>query len=303
MTKYKWIIGGIGLAYASFGALVFRNVQRPNTYTHEEAFELDKKQGSYTESIRGIQKQVVRIPSTMGYYLYAHWLANGDSNKTIILVHGITSNIYGAMKYYALYHEMGFNILVYDHRNHGKSGGVGTSLGYHEKHDLEVCVQWVKEHVGQDSQVGTHGESMGGAIVIQHAAAYRSVDFVVADCPFADLARELRDVSRRDHQLAMWLSIPVASLISKLTGNGCYSESSPIKVIGRIEIPLMIIHGDSDTYITPDHAQDLYEAKVKGVRRLYFAQGADHALSIIKDRENYTREVKKFLEGIEEDEG
>jgi len=295
MAKIKWIIGGAGLVYAGLGAKIFRDVQKPNTYSHEASYEYDKNQGSYTEAIKEVRKEVIRIPSSMGYYLYAQWMPEEGADKTIILVHGITSTLYGAMKYYKLYKDMGFNVFVYDHRNHGKSGGTATTLGYHEKVDLETCVQWVKDQVGQDSLVGTHGESMGAATVIQHAATYESVDFVVADCPFADLSRELTDVSKRDHKIPIWMTLPAASLISKVTGNGWYRETSPIRVIGDIDIPLMIIHGDSDTYITPDHAQDLYEAKVHGVRRLYYAKGADHAMSIIKDRENYCAEVKDFL--------
>lgn len=296
MKMIKWLLGGTSLAYIGMGALVHHNVLRPNTLTHKEVYEYDKKQGSYTgEMIQNLPKEVVHIKSTMGYDLFAYWMPYEGADKTIILVHGITSNIYGALKYYQLYRDMGYNILTYDHRNHGKSGGTQTTLGYFEKKDLETCVQWVKGRVGEEGIVGTHGESMGGAIVIQHAAVYDSVDFVVADCPFADLTRELRDVSKREHPIPMWLALPMASLISKLRGNGWYHDVSPIRAIKEISQPLMIVHGDSDTYITPDHAQDLYDAKTKGLKKLYFAKGANHALSIIKDRENYTREVKNFL--------
>jgi len=299
MKLMKWLLGGAGVVYMGMGALLYRNVLKPNTFTHKESYEFDMNQGSYTpEMIESLPKEIVNIKSTMGYNIFAYWLPYEESNKTVILVHGITSTIYGALKYYELYRNMGYNILTYDHRNHGKSGGTQTTLGFHEKKDLETCVNWVKERVGEESIIGTHGESMGGATVIQHAAAYDSIDFVVSDCPFADLSRELRDVSKRDHKVPMWRALPVASFISKLTGNGWYQEVSPIRVIGNVEVPLMIIHGDSDTYITPDHARDLYDAKIKGVRKLFFAKGADHALSIIKDKENYTREVKEFLREI-----
>lgn len=302
MKLLKWLFGGTSLFYIGMGALVYHNVSKPTIYTHKESYEYDKKQGSYSaELIRSLPKEVVHIKSIMGYDLFAYWLPYEKSNKTVILVHGITSNIYGALKYYQLYRDMGYNILAYDHRNHGKSGGTQTTLGYHEKKDLESCVQWVKARVGADSIVGTHGESMGGATVILHTAAYGSVDFVIADCPFADLSRQLKDVSKREHSIPMWLALPVASGLSKFSGNGSYKEVSPIRAIGNIALPLMIIHGDSDTYISPDHAWDLHEAKTVGIKKIYFAKGANHAMSILKDRENYTKHVTKFLRecGIE----
>ena len=299
MRRIPFLAGAAGLLYIGLGAMVYKNVTKPRTYSHEESKDFDIRQGSYTEEfIREIPMEEVRIPSTMGYDLYGHWIPYEDSKKTIILAHGITSNIYGAMKYYDLYREMGFNVLTYDHRNHGKSGGTETTMGYKEKHDLETCVQWVMDKVGEDSIIGSHGESMGGGTVIQHGAAYGSVDFIVADCPFADLSRELKDVSKREHKIPVWLALPAASLISKINGNGWYSETSPIRVIGDMETPLLIIHGDSDSYITPDHAQDLYDAKTKGIGRLYFAKDADHAVSIIKDRENYKQQVAAFLQEV-----
>lgn len=293
----RWLLGGVGLAYAGMGALVHRNVRKPNTFSHQDAFEFDRDQGAYTdELVDQLPKEVVSIPSEMGYNLFAYWIPFEGSKRTVILVHGITSNIFGALKYYELYRNMGFNVLTYDHRNHGRSGGTETTLGFHEKKDLETCIQWVKDKVGQESLVGTHGESMGAGTVIQHAATYPTLNFVVADCPFADLTRELMEVSKREHPIPMWMALPVASLMSKLRGNGWYKEASPIRMIDRIEIPLMIIHGAEDTYITPDHAQDLYDAKTKGLKGLYFAQNADHAQSIIKDRDNYIAEVRGFLE-------
>lgn len=299
MKVLKKVFGIIALIYAAIGVRIFMNVQKPKTASHEKAKEFDMKQGSYTdEMLHEIPKEEVTIPSTMGYELHGWWVPSEGSDKTIILVHGITSNIYGSLKYYWLYRDMGFNVLLYDHRNHGKSGGSGTTLGYHEKHDLEACIEWVMDKVGPDSVIGTHGESMGAATVIQHASDYESVDFVVADCPFADLSRQLREVIGREQKLPLWIGLPGASLVSKLTGNGWYAESSPIRVIGEMTAPLLIIHGENDAYITPDHAQDLHDAKIKGYRELYFAKGADHAESIIKDRENYVETVTGFIDGV-----
>ena len=299
MKTLRRALGGVGLLYVGLGAMVYRHVVKPRTWSHKESFDMDTTSGGYTEEmVENLNQKVVHIPSSMGYDLYGYWIPQEGAKKTVILVHGITSNIFGALKYYELYRDMGYNVLAYDHRNHGKSGGTVTTLGYHEKKDLETCIEWVKNKVGEDTIVGTHGESMGGGTVIQHVAAYDSVDFVVADCPFADLQRELREVSHREHPIPTWLGIPAASLISRLRGNGSFRQISPLKVIGDVETPMCIIHGDSDNYIYPDHAQDLYDAKNKGIRRLYFAKGADHAESIIKDRENYTREVTAFLEEI-----
>ncbi len=278
---------------------VYMDVLHPNTSSHSSSMEFDVSQGSYDLAfVENLEKEVVKIPSSMGYDLYAYWMPLEASKKTVVFVHGVTSTIFGALKYYDLYRSLGFNILAYDHRNHGLSGGSETTFGYHEKVDLETCIQWVRKKMGEDTIVGTHGESMGAATALQHIGVYNNLDFVVADCPYADLTRELTDVIKREQTLPLYIGLPGASLISKIRGNGFYGEISPIKMIKDVETPICIIHGEIDAYITPDHAKDLYEANRVGYKQLYFAKEADHALAIIKDRENYSKEIRKFFAAI-----
>lgn len=295
---FKRIIAGIGTigGYAALSCKVENSVSHPNNGTHEDSFDYDVKQGSYTkELIEGIQKQTIVIPSRQDYELFGYWMPNGDSNKTVILCHGITSTIYGALKYYELYHNMGYNVLAYDHRNHGLSGGEDTTYGYHERHDLQCWVEWVKDEV-VGGIIGTHGESMGAAVALQHIGVYDNLDFVVSDCSYSDLHKELDYVIKKENKIPLWFGVWGASLISYLKGNGFYKDASPVKLIRRTKTPILFIHGDSDSYILPEHVIDLYQSKKEGIRELYLAKGAEHAVSIIVERETYTKVVTEFLE-------
>lgn len=297
MKIVKRVLAGIALVYGAISARIFLNVSKPKTSSHETAEEYDLNIGSYDSDFTDkLDKEEVKIQSNKGYELYGWWSPSEGAKRTVILVHGITSNIFGMLKYYDLYHRKGFNVLMYDHRNHGLSGGKNTTLGYHEKEDLETCVQWVRARVGDEGIISTHGESMGAAVAIQHAGIYGSVDFLVADCPFADLNKQLLDVIKREQKLPLWVGLPGASLLSKVSGNGWYKQSSPMDVIEDVTMPLLIIHGEADTYITPDHAQALYDGKINGYRQLFYANNADHAESIIKDKDNYYKIVEEFIE-------
>ena len=66
------------------------------------------------------------------------------SNKTMILVHGISYTRMGMVKYMPIFRRLGWNILIYDQRFFGRSGGSNTSFGYYEKRDLVAAFDWAK---------------------------------------------------------------------------------------------------------------------------------------------------------------
>jgi hypothetical protein len=45
-------------------------------------------------------------------------------------------------------------------------------------------------------------------------------------------------------------------------------------------------------------SQDLYDAKLTGARALYLVPAAGHADALVTDRDEYDRQVGKFLEQI-----
>ncbi|MGQ0453143.1 alpha/beta hydrolase, partial [Bacillus sp. SS-TM] len=97
---------------------------------------------------------------------------------------GETVNKINSVKYANLFLKRGYNVLIYDHRRHGKTGGKTTSYGYYEKHDLKSVVDWLKNRFGTNITLGIHGESMGAATLLQYAGLVEDgADFYIADCP------------------------------------------------------------------------------------------------------------------------
>ena len=130
------------------------------------------------------------LKSEYGYDLQMYFLKNKvETNNYIIIAHGHTYTHHGSLKYAKLMMRKGFNIVLYDQRYHGNSGGQFTSLGYYEKDDLYMIVTDTYERYGKDIFLGTYGESMGSATVVLESGIDNRLKFVMSDCGFADFVQ------------------------------------------------------------------------------------------------------------------
>ncbi len=290
-----WILLGLGLLLLG-AAHHFTNILLfPEVRSHAEKYAEEVEAGHF-DPVRFDQwpREEVRIAAPHGYELFGYYFPVPGSHKTVIIAHGITSNLYGSVKYLPLFRERGFNALLYDHRFHGESGGAFTSYGYYEKDDLRAWVDWAYDRCGEECIVGTHGESLGAATVLQHAAIDPRLDFVVADCPFSTLEAELRHRVRQDYGLPPFPLLSLANLLTRLRAGFSFAQVSPLDAVSRVKTPVLFIHGAEDTYVPTRMGEALYAAK-PGAKRLYLVPGATHARSVAVAPEGYDRQVGEFL--------
>ncbi|WP_041489040.1 alpha/beta hydrolase, partial [Bacillus pseudomycoides] len=164
-TALLTIIG----ALIGIGIFFTNKVMYLKKKTEEEILERETKKHFRLEDFNAIPKEEVRIPSQFKYDLHGYYISAGNSNKFMIFCHGVTVNKINSVKYANLFLNRGYNVFIYDHRRHGKTGGKTTSYGYYEKYDLKTVVDWLKDRFGTNIILGVHGESMGAATLLQYA--------------------------------------------------------------------------------------------------------------------------------------
>ncbi|XQY90489.1 alpha/beta hydrolase [Metabacillus sp. HB246100] len=294
----KIVIGSlIFLSYLFFIGFFFSNkMMYIKKKSDQELMDRDTDLGLFQKSnYDKLEKKEFTIPSRFGYDIKGLLVAPHQTNRYIIICHGVTVNKLNSVKYMNLFLEKGFNVVIYDHRRHGDSGGKTTSYGHYEKYDLQSVVHWVKKQVGESLSLGIHGESMGAVTTLLYAGMVEdAADFYIADCPFTDLEAQLAYRLKVEFKLPSYFVLPIAKPFIKLRDHYSLHEVSPFKAVQTIRKPVLFIHSKEDDYIPFDMTSMLYEKK-KGPKKLFLAEKGAHAMSYAKNREEYSKAIDEFL--------
>ncbi|OIK01189.1 alpha/beta hydrolase [Streptomyces colonosanans] len=172
-------------------------------------------------------------------------------------------------------------VVTFSFRGHGASGGRST-VGDREVDDLAAAVAWARE-LGH-SRVVTVGFSMGGSVVLRHAARRDEgmhPDAVVAVSSPARWFYRGTAPMRRLH----WLVLrPEGRLVGRYGMRTRIDHrtwdpvpASPTESVPLIApTPLLIVHGDQDAYFPLDHPRMLADAAGDHAE-LWLEPGMGHA--------------------------
>ncbi len=296
MQKKKWLWRGlltlILLAVLSIGGI--------SAYVSWSLTHPDRQPLAATPKDYGLQYEEVAFTGRGDGVKLKGWLLPAkNSSHTVIFAHGYGKNrLQEDVPALTLAKELvtqGYNVLLFDFRNSGTSGGDITSVGQYEVNDLLGAVDYMKAKGPIGRHVALLGFSMGAATGILTAAREPEVEAVVADSPFADLTAYLEE------NLPVWSHLPavpfnraIMTLAPPVTGLEP-SAVSPVREIGKIQGPILLIHGDADHKIPLINSEKLLQAANSPDKRLLVIKGADHVKGFATDRPKYLQETLGFL--------
>ena len=142
----------------------------------------------------GLHYEDVRLGVGTGEEIHG-WFVPGDSETTLLWLHGNAGNIGGRLDNLRMLHDaLGLSVLIFDYRGYGQSGGVPSEAAMYE--DAEAALEFLRSDKGLDpvESIVLFGRSLGGAVAVE-TAARRSVRGVVLESAFTSI----RDMARRTH--------------------------------------------------------------------------------------------------------
>ncbi len=274
------------------GAYFVMNGKRP---TLQEAWEWQSARYD-TSFYEGLQKTDYLVAGHDGYELHVQLLQNPTpTDRYVILTHANTDNHIGSLKYVPMYLALGFNCILYDMRGHGEGKPTFCTYGILEGKDLAELVKDTRKRYPGISELGLHGESLGGSTTIASLAYKPEVDFAVSDCAFAAVESAVRQKFKTMH-LPGFL-VPLVNVGVRVLYGYSFDDMRPIEALSGNTVPVLFIHGEADTTVPPQDARELYE-RAQGARELHYVAGADHAESVLVAPEEYREFVASFLEAV-----
>lgn len=222
--------------------------------------------------------ETATLRTSDGVRLAATHLPDDDREVAIVVAHGFSgthTKPWQARVARGLARHAG--VVAFDFRGHGASGGVST-LGELEVLDLEAAVAWARS-LGYRNVV-TCGWSMGGSVVIRHAALHGGVDAVVSVSGTSRWrVRDTRPM-RRLHWIVerpLGRAVGRTWLRTRIATHWVDEPESPVEVVGRIApTPFLVVHGDRDSYFSLEHPEALYAA-ANEPKELWVVPGFGHA--------------------------
>jgi fermentation-respiration switch protein FrsA (DUF1100 family) len=294
-----FVIGILVLVLAGLGYYLTTQAIYPKVFLSEAVYDKEIEMGRLVEdTFNSWPRQQVCLPSRFGYNLTGLYFPIEGSEHTVVLSHGITWGMYGMAQFMPMFRRFGFNILIYDLRNHGLSGGKNTTFGYYEKYDLKTMVDWAFDQIGPLGQVGAMGISLGAGTTLQYAAIDPRLSFVISDCSYSDLVRLLKYRLWDQYHLPAFPILNIASIFSGLITGMRFTRVSPEKEVEKVLTPIFFIHSKGDSYILPQMCEELYQHKTQGHRKIWLAPDGGHAESYWKNQAEYHQQVRDYLTEI-----
>jgi len=181
----------------------------------------------------------VNLKAEDGTILNALYFSMPENENLVVYYHGNAGTLEHWGEISHLYLEYGFNLLIYDFRGFGKSGGeIKNEEQFYS--DGQLVYDYAKS-ITAEKNLTVVGYSIGSGTA-SYISSQNNPKRLILKSPYYDLpSLALEKVS--------WL--PIRLLIKYKFSNR--------ENIENVQVPVYIFHGDLDEMIVIDHSKKLYE--------------------------------------------
>lgn len=216
------------------------------------------------------------------------------TNKLAVVVHGYYSKHEDMAIQAKIFYEMGFDVFCPDLFGHGQSQGKYINMGLNDARDV---ASWCKYFASLNSKVEilVFGWSMGGATSAIMAGEYDipNVKTYVVECPYTSAYAEFEEILKQ-RKINSKLILPFGELAAKMYCSYSLKDANPQKIIKQAKKPILVIHGNADTFVPYHMGQKVFEAIKADGKQFETFDGADHCMCYKTDKQRYVNLLKDW---------
>lgn len=226
-----------------------------------------------TPSDLGLEAEEICLTAEPGVDLHAWFFPLPKPLATLLFCHGNAGNVSHRLGNVAGLLQVGFQVLLFDYRGYGHSGGKPSELGLYR----DAAAAWA--HLVQRAETaGTphviFGRSLGGAVAVNLTTQLQA-DGLIIESTFTSVRALANQI----------FPVPLPRLPVE------YDSLSKIR---RLTMPLLVIHGDRDELIPFAEGRRLYEAAPEP-KVWYPVLGAGHNDTYLLGGEVYFHKLANFV--------
>lgn len=213
-----------------------------------------------------------------GWFIPAKGKTAKNAKATIVFSHGNAGSISYHLGFCAWLAEAGYNVLLYDYRGFGKSGGSVDRRGM--INDVKAAFAYVLKRPDIDtSRLISYGHSLGGAqsVTALGESPVKGLRAIIIDGAFASYLAMARVVG------------------GKLGASLVTDELAPKDYVEKLApVPFLVVHGDRDEVVPVSQGRQLYESAGQP-KTLFEVKTGGHGTALTADGGAYRKRLLEWL--------
>lgn len=257
----------LALAYGVVAALLFL-MQDKLAYYPQIGREIQT-----TPREHGLDYEALTLATADGEQLDA-WFVPARGQAVVLILHGNAGNISHRMDSIAMFHRLGYGVLIFDYRGYGRSSGKPSEEGLYR--DAQAAWDHLTRQRGiAPAHIVLFGESLGGAVAAWLAAREKPGALV--------LSSVLTSAPELGADLYPWL--PAKWLVRM--------HYDTLSTLAQVSCPVLIAHSPHDEIIPFRHGQKLFDAAA--APKVFLPLAGGHNDSFIFMRQEWVDVLAGFL--------
>ncbi len=267
-------------------------------YAASQLAASSRRSPTSTPADYGAAYQEVSFKSAVDGIPLSGWYVGPGGRKVILVMHardGVRDDhIVGLNEITATLVRNGYDVLAFDFRGHGLSGGQVAGFGKIETRDIAGALDYLK---GRGiNQVGAYGCSLGGDTALLSAPDQPAIRAIVADSALADAGPIIENGFVKQTGLPSFMLPGILLAAGQMYGLD-WSNTRPADAVARVgDRPILLIHGASDSWTPLSGMYVIQKAGEKDSNlQSWVVPGAEHCRAYSQNPQEYMQRVLAFF--------